>query len=147
MLRKKNRNNIYSDEVNSTLARASEVWNWTFRSGLLAPRQPRAPPAYQVLGVRRATRLLKRSKPLNESPSAASDWVPVGQVRLFQLRCSSPLVRHMCGLKPPSLYFFWCFLLAQWLCLLCSSTSSHCGGERLVKHGAALSAVGTEARY
>lgn len=33
----------------------------------------RAPPAYQVLGVRRATRLLKRSKPLNESPSAASD--------------------------------------------------------------------------
>lgn len=34
--------------------------------------------------------------------------------------------------SPPSVYFS----VFLWLCLLCGSTSSHCGGERLVKPGA-----------
>lgn len=39
-------------------------------------------------------------------------------------------------LEAPLRCVFHYFSLAQWCCSLCGSTSSHCGGERLVKPGA-----------
>lgn len=97
--------------------------------------QPRATAAYQAARAEGARSRLNGAQPKKNGDTSslvqcAKRFCPLLSIKPFV----SQLQYGTCS--PFDVIFFQYFLLAQWYCLLCGSTSSHCGGERLVKPGA-----------